>query len=183
MPILLKIFLVIVFLKFIINAYRLLRIKMLSKQYINWLFEDRRENVVEKKEEVISLWKQAGIGDAVIPRLDDAGYGKLITYKQHLFFSFPSNYEDMAMATKKAFLEAKGVYKKRIKDAINPIEWIILFVYLPQRILASIGITKQKGLINILQGIYWIIGIAFTVVLSLYPENIRVLLESFIFKH
>ncbi len=155
---------------------------MLFKQYTDWLFEDRNASIVEKREEVISLWKHAGVHDSYCPRLNNAGYGKLLSYKEGLFFSFPSSYEDLAIATKKAFLEAKGVYKKRIKDSINPIEWIILIVYLPQRVLTSIGITEQKGLTIILQGIYWIVGIIFSVIFSLYPEEIRTIFESWFFK-
>lgn len=89
MPILLRLLLVIVFLKLLINAYRLIRIKMLFKQYTDWLFEDRNASIVEKREEVISLWKHAGVHDSYCPRLNNAGYGKLLSYKEGLFFLFP----------------------------------------------------------------------------------------------
>jgi len=177
-----KIFFGIVIIKLIINVYRLIRIRILFNRYLAWLTQDRKATIVINKSEVIDLWKHANISDSYIPRVDSLGLGQLASYKQYLFHSFPSNLEGMFTITQKAFFEAIGVYKKRAIDSVNPIEWIILIVYLPQRLLASIGITKQKALINILQGLYWLIGVSSTIVFALYPVEIRSAIESLLIK-
>ncbi|WP_319520995.1 hypothetical protein [uncultured Sphaerochaeta sp.] len=177
-----KIFLGIVVIKLTINVYRLIRIRILFNRYIAWLIKERKATIVKNKSEVIDLWKHAGISDSYIPRVDALGLGQVASYKQPLFHSFPSNLEDMATTTQKAFLEAIGVYKKRAIDSVNPIEWIILIVYLPQRFLASIGITKPKAVINISQGLYWLAGVFLTIVFALYPVEIRSAIESLLFK-
>lgn len=173
----LEIFLGIVVVRVIINSYRLVRTRYLFSLYMTWR-KGRVAPIVEKKGEIISLWNQANVCNFNLPRLDNTERSKILNHYEKLILSFPSIYEDMDCATQDAFHQTIGTYRKRIYDAINPFEWIILIVFLPQRVLASIGITKQKVLITIVQGLYWISGIVFSVARSQYPDKFLTAIEN-----
>jgi hypothetical protein len=167
----------IIIVKIIINAYRYFEINHYYKCYQEW-FSDNNLNLVQKKESVIHLWKMAGIQDSFVPRMENAGYGKLMTYNKHIFFSFPSNEEDLVNATILAFNQAIGIYRRRIYNSINPIEWILGVIFLPQHLLQYLGLKVENVFVKICQVIWWLVATISGFFVALYPEKLKKIIDT-----
>ena len=71
-----------------------------------------------------------------------------------------------------SFQVAKGYYKARFLESFNPIYWINIIIFLPQKILKYIGMNENTSfrIANvILTFFYWVSGFAFT----LYKSQIK----------
>lgn len=173
---------IVVSIKVIINLYRWNRTSHLLALYKKWVAgTEEPETIVEKKHQVIRLWKDAGLESGSIPIIEPVGYDRLRTMKVDIFFNFPQKYnKDIVVATLRFFHEAIGVYKKRIFDAINPFEWLIFIVRMPELSLKSAGFEPKKWLSQILNIIWWIIATLAMIIMSSYSEQIKTLFEKFI---
>ncbi len=169
----------LIFIKLIINVYRLARTKLFMEKYTNWILSETRDySMTEFKSEVVELWKAAGIKNCSFVRLEDIGYGNAIQIQEFLFDHFPSIYEDMAFLTKRSFHEAIGVYKKRIIESVNPLYWIMVIIDWPQKLTDKLNLHLKQGLVNVFRLVWWVLGLIATLYLSLYPEHVKIMLEK-----
>jgi len=176
-----KIILCIAALRLIINSYRLWRMIHLKKEYTTWVTSDEKSyTFVQKKSEVLSLWKTAGVHDYTVPFIEPAGFGHLIQGKLTCFGQFPSSNTRLIETTMRSFHEAIGEYKRRCKNAINPIDWILVIVDFPKRALDALNIHPNKGLTNFLRFIWWLFGSLFTIFFAFYPNELKLIFERFI---
>ena len=160
-------------------AYNLYRLNYFYDAYILWLVTGKNSAVlIEGKSELKSLISSSG---AIVPILPDAqpiGYMQIVTYKFNVLDQFPSNRRDVCTLTIQSILEAKGIYKHRLWQSINPFYWIKTVLFLPKIILEYLGAKPENIVSKIFQLFWWAFGLS----VSLYPEYFRDLL-SFLAKH
>jgi hypothetical protein len=70
------------------------------------------------------------------------------------------------------FLEAIGVYKKRVNNSINPLYWLEVIFFFPEKIINYFGLNNGSQTIIIVSktfnAIYWTVGIVITLIKLIY---------------
>lgn len=149
-------FLLIIVYKIILNIYRYIKCVRLETKYVDFFQKNKTQNL-SYKAEIEELFKFAGVKDAQLPISQPTGLGQCATFNV-------SSIENMFVPDKRTlvfvldmFTEAKGVFRKRIIEAINPIYWIQTIIFLPQKIVDYLGGTSDAIATKLLQLLWWII--------------------------
>jgi hypothetical protein len=159
------VFAVIVFIKVIINVNNYYQCKRLFRKYNNYL-KDCNWSFLGYQKKIIQLFEDANIHDGSVPVVEPVGYSHVMKANVSFFQNLNNTREDIVSLTVKAFHQAFGVYRMRIIDAINPLYWIKLIVYLPKKTLSYVGLKDNNVVSNIVQLFYWATSI-FVGVLSI----------------
>jgi hypothetical protein len=73
-------------------------------------------------------------------------------------------------------IQAIGEYRRMVLQCINPIYWVKLVLFLPQRIIYYLGFNANGIFTKLLNFIYWIVN----TLIALYPNEIKMIIESVI---
>lgn len=157
---LLVVFLSLMILRVIVNFYKLKRIKALHTLYHEYLRESSYK-FVEYKQELISLFKDAGLKDFKVMHQEFLGFGQFANMQISGFENLTSNRMDIANGIQSKFHEAIGVFRKKALESLNPIFWIEFILKLPQFIFEFFGVIPEKLVVKVFILIYWIIAILF----------------------
>lgn len=155
--------------KFIKNLSNFYKVKKIEKYFLTIYTENPNQLVYETKNEIITLFKNAGIEDELIPVTQPMGYGKLASFNASTFKCYPTALNIFAASQLQMFSNAIGVYKKRMYEAINPLYWIETFFFLPKTIFQYLGINTKTILVKIFNLIYWLIAFF----IGLFQDNIK----------
>ncbi|BDD08532.1 hypothetical protein FUAX_09640 [Fulvitalea axinellae] len=153
-------FLLMIFLRFIVNFYKYKRISKLKNAYINYLGLNNY-SLAEDKEEIKSLFREAGLKDSSVFHQELLGFGKYANVRISVLDNLTNRREDIVGNVLLKFDEAIGVYRKRFRESFNPIFWIEFIVKLPQYIMQFLGVLPEKISVKIFLIIYWLIAILF----------------------
>ena len=85
------------------------------------------------------------------------GYGYVSTAKADALDNITQLDDQVVGLIAQAFLTAKGVYKKRILESINPLYWINCILYLPKHIFTYLNFDPDIFFVKLFQLIWWII--------------------------
>lgn len=151
-------FLFVLFLKIILNIYRLTRTLFYYCQYKRYL-KKRNWHFKEYEKNIIKIFKAAGINDSYKSVLEPAGYGKLRAMNVSVFNNLSAVVDDVPILVKGMFHKTIGVYKSRILESINPFFWFEFIIFLPRHILEYLNVNPKNVAIKIVQIIYWILSI------------------------
>ena len=169
---------VFIILKILINSYRLYRCKRLFNFYDKYL-ANPEWSFVQHSHEIIKTFQNANIEESFIPFVKPAGFGMISHGSAPLFRNIDLRNEDVVSLMIRNFNVAIGVYKSRMKDAINPFSWLEFVIFLPKYLLSYLGVKQENLIIKIFQIIYWFVSGIFAVLLTLYGKEIREFLDSF----
>lgn len=173
--------LLILFFKFSINLIYWYQTSNLHNEYFNWLADNKTYFAIAQKKHLFkNLVKKSNITDAHIPTTQFVGYGRIVEFNASVAENFPSRLSDFATVTINMFCEMEGVFKGRALETFNPFYWINSVIYLPKNILEFLGLSSTNVATKLIQLIWWAIGIAGTIILELYPEYLRQLINSFL---
>lgn len=168
-------FCVLVAYKFARNLVRFLRLRYLESFYIECLQEDS-PSMLGHQDEVIKLFKDAGIPDSVVPHAQAMGYGQVMTTRVSVFSNLTNSRSDIAQIVVKNFRRAEGVFKKRMLNSFNPLYWIDALINLPREILEYTGVSPETTLVKVVQVFYWFFGSLVAFFLAVFPAEIKELL-------
>lgn len=170
-------FLLIILYKFISNLSNYLRIKTLHKYFCDFV-DHKRTDMNLYKQEVISLFQKANIKDIKTPVSEPIGYGQIMHANVSVFSMFPSLRPTFAGEALNMFEEAAGVFKKNMRDCLNPLYWIDFFLFLPKSLLSYLGFpsdTTWYKICNILLTfIWWLLG---TIIIFFKPQIQQFIIE------
>lgn len=86
--------------------------------------------------------------------------------------------------SEESFIRAHGYYRYKFFQNFNLFYWIELIIKLPQKILQYMGLNLKRKTINIINCIYWICSIIFTIyndeIINFVKTTINLFLENFI---
>lgn len=138
------------------NASALIRINHYSEKYEAYLRQSDK-GFDEYTTAVVQLFKLAGMTDRQVPFVQPMGYGQLLQGHTSLFSNMSNRREDVVANMLMCFSEAKGTFKHRIFENLSPIFWINQLLFLPQAILAYLGVKPESVIVKLLQLLYWIV--------------------------
>lgn len=154
------IFFSLMVLRLVINAYKLRRIKKLYQLYHNYI-RNANWDFVQCKQEIVSLFKEAGLKDSSVLHQEFLGYGRFANMQMSVFSNITILREDIVGIVQISFNEAIGVYKKRRNDSLNPIFWLEFIFKMPQYLLEFFGVLPEKIAVKVILVIYWIAALVF----------------------
>lgn len=166
------------FYKIASNAFYLYRTCQMIDDYNYWLvYGDNYIELFERKRIFEKILSKADVSDKYLPVTQPTGYGQLASFQSSIIAQFPSNLEAYAPITIKMLLEAKGIFKERILETFNPIYWIESAIFLPKHALMYLGIKPDNIILKLLQLAWFILAGAYSLLLALYPDAFRLLIE------
>lgn len=137
-------FVVIVLLyKILTNTYCFFRIRHLDKQHLLWL-SGSNVNFPTYKNEIISLFKKAGIKNVEIPTAQAIGFNRIASFNADIFTNFPSQNPDIIQGAFRMFYEAEGIYRQRIFETISPMYWVDAILFAPKKYFNILVLMKIK---------------------------------------
>lgn len=151
---------ILIGLRFTLYHYKFLQAKKQFTKYEEYLSNPTFE-FSQSKPQIVNLFKEAGLSDFSIQRLEPAGYGKLKSLNASGFENITSTDEDVVINTTKRFNECLGVFRYRRNQSINPFFWIEFIFKLPQYIYQFVGVLPENIIVKISLLIYWLIAILF----------------------
>lgn len=140
--------------KIAINLPCVWYLRRISNQYRSFTIETPENYcpLLRSKSRTIHLLKDAGICNGARP----VSFGLGIYSHESAFSTYPSTDHGTRTFMLAAMEQAIGVYQSRAIDAINPIYWLKLLVFLPGRALSAIGVNQTSIASRILQFLYWL---------------------------
>ena len=82
-------------------------------------------------------------------------------YRQHsasVFENVACNHQDIIPAVDVLFMKTKGVFRHRLRETINPLNWVLFVINLPSHTLKYIGLGEENVIMKFVQLTYWILG-------------------------
>ena len=172
---LLKIVLLILFIPeilLILNFSKLRRLKKLMPAYEAYIKNPSSWTFHEKKCEVISLFKSAGLKDPQLPLVQAVDPMHVVRGNYSVFDNITVLKPEFINTMHGLFLEAIGVYKKRVNNSINPLYWLEVIFFFPEKIINYFGFNNGSQTIVIVSktfnAIYWTVGIVITLIKLIY---------------
>ena len=157
----------------------------MERLYVKWCKSNgdkKFDKIYEYKAFLKEVIKITGVrDDYYVPNIKQVGYGKIQSSNVIVIENFPHIYSDMANGTLRIFSEMRGVLKERIFGTINPIYWLNIIIFLPQKIVKYLGLKETSILAKILNLLWWIIGIPITLLQDSFSDKLKVLIEKFFY--
>ncbi len=164
----LYIFSIMFFYKLISNIIFFFNNERLLQIWLSFFAKDN-SNAFSYKQQIIDNFKRANIKDTSQPITVPTGYFQVVNTTYSTFDNIFLNDKRTASLTRDFFLEAKGVYRKRIFESFNPLYWINLIIFLPKNIIAFLGLNSDTIFTKISQLIFWFID---SVLIVKYQDKI-----------
>lgn len=164
------------------NLINFLRYNSIEKLFFGLYAEDTtiRTKSISSKNTILDYIKYAGISDKKIPISQAIGYGQVINGAISIFENITNNRQDVASTTYNLLLEAKGNYWSKFINSFNLFYWARILLFLPQKLFSYLGLKPDSVIIKIFQLIYWTIGIVFTIATTIFPNEVKDHILSFI---
>ena len=164
------------------NLINYLRFPLIEKHLLLTYSADATDKMksMTQKNQIVNYIKYAGVQDQYIPVVQSLGYGQLVSSKISVINNILNQREDIAHIAIELLLEAKGNYWSRFVNSINPFYWIRIILFIPKHLLSYLGLGPDKVIVKIFQLIYWFICIICTFAISIFPEEIKKIIQSFI---
>lgn len=167
----LKMFLIIVSIKLVLNLFRLLETYHLFR-----IFKKQPKNIYQYTPFVTSLFNSAGTNQVIIATSRASG----LNQGRHDYISNLLGDKDSYYSLVIIFQKTIGVYKYRLQQAINPFYWL----FLPKYIFQYLGKPIQTPLEMLFNLIYWLVTVVAAYFVELYlSANLSHWIQLFLGKH
>lgn len=163
------------------NLYSYFKCKSLYKDYktyIECIASDTpyKGNIIYKKNEIIRLFKEAGISNSHYPITIPTGFNMAANTTMNVFESMFTNNQVVIGYILNNFNTAIGEYLQRVYNSINPLYWIRTMIFLPKTVFEYIGMKSDTLPVRIFQIVYWIISFLY----AIYDESINNYIKLFL---
>lgn len=176
------IFIGIIFLHAIYNLINYLRYPIIENLFNNLFLDDPNLKIksLSLKNRIKNYIKNAGVSDKHITVSQPVGYGQIANSNVSVLDNIICNREDIAYSNYELLLEAKGNYWIRFVNSINPFYWIRIIIFIPKYLLSYLGLKPDSILIKVFQLIYWFLAVTFTILTSVFADEVKHFIMSFI---
>lgn len=165
--------------KFISNAYYLWQTKKLHKEYLEWVLSGNNNVELYKRKFLFKdLINKADIKELLVPIVQNLGTGRIMEAQIPVSSQFPTKIESFYNPTRKVLLEAEGIFESRMQETFNPLYWVRLVMFLPKEATTYLGIKPEHMIVKIFQLIWFIAVGSYSLLLALYPDIFRNLIEK-----
>ncbi len=174
-----KIFLVIIILKFIYNLFHFINNFRLYKIWKSFYSQKQNINAITYTNEIKTHLVKAGIKDSMTPISIPTGHNMIANTSISMMNNIFTNTEVNINYFQFAFLEARGVYRSRMLESFKPSYWASLVIFLPKNIIQYLGLDANTIFTKIFQLIYWLID---SILIAYYQEDIILFFQELIIK-
>ncbi|MBY0377039.1 MAG: hypothetical protein K2Q33_00565 [Gammaproteobacteria bacterium] len=186
--------------KLVNNLWQWRELALYQKAYMKYLavsvtmnsikdykLSDKERSILDKiqgsKSKIIDLFKKAELESPLVPVMKDIGLGYSKQVKVDIFENLDmtlivvdTNIPGLIL---KSFTRGIGVYKQRAIEAINPLWWINLVVFLPERLVCYLGISVENNshirlVAKTLNITYWFISVILWFLVSIHYGYITI---------
>jgi hypothetical protein len=144
----------------VFNAWCLRRLLGLKEQHAHYLQAamDKKAgwDFTEKESEIRELFQRAGISDRTFTSIEPVGYGHVQPRHASMFDNTSTLNQEIQMHVINSFHVAIGVYKKRRRDALNPLLWVETLLNLPASAVTYLGVKKDSVWARLSNVIVWL---------------------------
>lgn len=151
----------LLFMRFIMFNYKLSRIISLGVEYCNYVSTSggNRFEIMKKLPELKKLFYEGGVEDINEIEAKHVGYGKILFFESSYFKNILILNVQIIRWVVGSFAEAEGVFRKKRKEAFNPIFWLEFFIYLPKNLMSFLQLNKYikdfRLMLKISYLVYW----------------------------
>lgn len=169
----------------IYNLINYLRYNSIQTLFFGLYSDDSetRTKSLSLKNIIVNYIKYAGVNDKHIVVSQPIGYYQVANSTVSVLDNIINNRQDIASSAYELLLEAKGNYWSRFINSINPFYWIRVVIFIPKYIFSYLGLKPDSLIIKIFQLIYWLIAIVFTLLTSVFTDEVKSFIMSFIQTH
>jgi hypothetical protein len=162
------------------NLVNYLRYPIIEKYLLSNYSSDAAQRVdgASRKTQIKNYIKYAGVKDKRIPVCQPVGYSHVVKSLVSLFDNITNNHQDVAKTAMDSLLEAKGNYRSRLINTINPFYWLRIIIFIPKYIFSYLGLKEESIIIKIFQLIYWLLAVICTFLISVFPDEIKTFIFS-----
>ena len=132
------------------------------------------------KNTILNYIKYSGIRDKHIPITHPTGYGQIVSGNISIFDNVLNQRQDIASIVFELLLEARGNYWSKFINSINPFYWLRIILYIPKYLSSYFGINTESLFVKIFQLVYWLLGIVFALLTTVFTEEVKNFIMSFI---
>lgn len=178
----LKLFIFIIFVHAIYNLINYLRYSHIEQLLLgNYSCNSNLKIKAQiNKNTILNYIKYSGAKDRHIPITESTGYGQIVNGNISVFENILNTRQDIASSAIELLLEAKGNYWSKFINSINPFYWIRFMLFIPKNLLSYLGVNPNSILIKIFQIFYWLLGTIFSLFITIYPNEIKKIIDSII---
>lgn len=169
------VFICLIILKFILNLLHYLESFRLEKIWYSY-FAKNNVNAITYTKHIQNLFKNAGLKDNNQPFTMPTGYNQIVNTTCSIYDNIFSKLGNITVLVQRYFLEARGIYRKRMFDSFNPLYWLDLIINLPKNFFEYLGLDTETIFTKIFQLIYWIVN---SVLLVYYREQILKFIQNY----
>lgn len=131
--------------------------------------------LMERTAEFMRLIRGADVEDTMVPYVRPVSPMHVETGHGSAMSNWLMLQEDCYQWTRRAISQARGVYKDRRIQSLNPLHWLVMVLTFPQQAVRWIGGNPDGSLSRGLTVLWWIVGAA-AVVAGLIGFNLLDLL-------
>ncbi len=174
---LLYVFLVLAALKLTINLYRYFQAKRYIKLYTNHIHSPSSD-LFEQKNQIVRLLREAGIDNGFLLNGAWAGYGQLATGNISMFKNLTPLRGDVTISVSGMLCIAKGTFRARAVETLNPLYWVEFIIHLPKRLLNYLGVSAESVVIRLAQLIHWLFAFVRAFSFAMFRPDLELLARS-----
>lgn len=163
--------------KIFYNLYYFLLTRHFFNKYEDYLKNKEDWYIQENRLRIISIFEKAGLTDSYQPNAQPLGHGYVSTQNISVFENLSVQRKDVVAIVYSRFKESMAIYKARMIEAINPIYWTEMFVFLPKTILLYLGLNAKSLTIKIFQIIWWLINFVSIIVGIFFNKEFKEFIE------
>ena len=141
--------------QFFNNQLRLHQLNKHKQKLLQWLHDNNSQpDLLQDRMQIKKLVENAGITNTYIIT-DEIAIGGIRTAKVNVLDRYPPPDTRYTLVLMESLEAAAGVYKQRIRDAINPLCWIEFIVFLPKNAFSYVGLDGDSVTAKVIQLIWW----------------------------
>lgn len=162
---------------------RMERARTLLNQYRGMVPEDqsqfaaRREELWRRTNEVLDLWRQAGVEDSTFTQVEVLRPAPFQNFMGTQNYSAQKNWltlnEDVVAYVHLAFNRAIGHYEDRFREAKNPVYTLMALLTAPQSLVRWLGLGTGAGTGSKLLSVVWSALLVITAFMQLFGVSLR----------
>ena len=145
----------------------------------NAYLKDPKWEFFEYQPQIVKLFKEAEIEDNTVTYVENVGYGKILADAHVSVMSNIGNTRaDVVTMVTSMFHKAKGTYRSRMLEAINPIYWLEFVIFLPKNVFRYTGASPESALVKTVQVIYWLLASIIGFLYGVFGSEINASMKS-----
>lgn len=159
------------------NFIFLKQINTIETEFLKYLASEKNDAALHSH-----LFKKlairAGTSEKYLPIVQPLGFGQISSSQVRIIDHFPSNRYDMVSGIEYIILNCKSTFYSRMIEALSPIYWIELIIFMPQKLIEYLNFNESVTFNRFLNIVWWIFCFIWGGVSFLYQDELSSLIKN-----